>query len=92
MATGLQASEVFGINFRPLTLAIRTIIPADVRALIPIETQPFQPVINNLMSLRRITFLIRIFNPENKPPSISAGVEPVEKSRASASHMKITSR
>ena len=92
MSTSLQAGQVFCVNVRTLALPVRTEIPALVRTLIPIQTQPFQPVVDDLMSLRRVAFLIRVLDPENQFPAMAPRVEPVEKSRARPSHMKKASR
>ena len=76
----------------PLALKIRPEITANMRTFIPDQPEPVQPVINRGRSFLCIARFIRILDAQNKRPAVMAREEPVEKRRARAADVQITSR
>ena len=59
---------------------------------VPLEAEPVEAIDQSADRLRRRAVAVRILDPQQHPPSVVAGVEPVEQSRARAADMKETGR
>jgi hypothetical protein len=65
-------------------------LPALVRALIPIKPQPFHPVEDGLHRFIGVAGFVRVFDTQNKRAAAMAREKPVEQRSACAADMKIT--
>ena len=70
------------VQMEPLGLPVRTVRAADVRPLVPVETEPAQILENGGFGLARRPFGIGVFDPEDEGAALSARQQPVEERRA----------
>ena len=88
----LQLLQILFVNRIALALKIRAEITANMRTFVPVQPEPMQAVINRGRSFLGVARFIRILDAENKCPAVMAREEPVEKRRARAADMQVTSR
>ena len=74
MAAGLEAVEVALIDDLALALEIGAVIAPFLGALIPIEPQPAQPIVNDLDCLDSIPSRVRVLHPKHKCAAVMPGV------------------
>src|SRR5437764_11014573 len=92
MAAILKSLQITFVNFSALALKVRTQISADVRTFIPIDSEPFQTLINRGRSFLGVAFDVSVLDSQHKFSAVMAHKEPVEQSRARAADVEITSR
>jgi hypothetical protein len=85
-----QALEVTLVNRFALTLKIRTEISSRLRAFVPIEAEPAQPVVNGLRGFGGVARAIGVFNAKDKSAAGVFRVKPVEQGRPRATDMEVT--
>ena len=73
-------------------MKIRAEISADVRTFVPIQPEPTQAVINRGRSFFGVARFIGVFDAQNKCAAVMPREKPVEKRRARAADVQITSR
>ncbi len=83
-AYGSQFDGRLPMHFQPLRL--------KVRPFVPIDAEPSQAIQDSLNQFRPIAFHVRILNAQNHRAAMAARKQPIEKSRARASHMQIARR
>src|SRR5437868_755319 len=92
VATVLKFLQVALVNFSALALKVRTQVAADVRAFVPIESEPFQTVVNRGGSFLGVAFRVSVFDSQNEFAAVMTDKEPVEQSRARAANVQIAGR
>ncbi len=85
-----QFFKVCLVEVQPLTLTVRAIAAADVRAFVPGEAQPFQVLQQTGLVGRIAAGFIRVFNPKNEAAAFVPGEHPVEQSGARIAHMQLS--
>ncbi len=87
-----KLSYIFIVNLPPLGLQIRTIRAANLRPLIPFDAQPAKVLHYLPNGGRRIAFLVRILDTQNKFSAHPPGQEPVKKGGSGTANMQVTCR
>src|ERR1017187_9714231 len=78
------------VDARPLRLKVGPERASLLRTLVPIQSQPPQPVENGVEGLLRIARRVRVFDAQYKCATRVTGVQPVEQRRAHAPDMEKT--
>jgi hypothetical protein len=78
------------IPIEPLRLEVRPVRSANLRAFIPIETQPPQPVKNSLNLVPRRSLDVSVLNAQDEDAPRAPGVQPVEERRSGTANMKVS--
>jgi hypothetical protein len=73
-----------------LALEIRTAITADIRAFIPVETEPAHAFEDACGGFRRVAGAIGVLDAQDEGAAVLAGHQPVEQGRAGTSDVEIT--
>ena len=74
----LEDFQVAFVNRSAFALVIGSVIAALLRALVPIESEPAQTVINPAHGLVVVALAIGVLDAQDKRSSGVAGVQPVE--------------
>ncbi len=77
------------VSLVTLRLEVRRVRSADLRALVPVETEPTEPVEDRLQGFRDIALLIRVVDAEQELPAVLAREQPIEQSGANAAYMQV---
>ena len=83
---------MFAVNVGALGLAIRPVRAADIGPLVPVETQPVNVFQKLPLEFGLGSFDVGILDAENEAALLSAGEEPVEKSRAGVADVQVACR
>ena len=78
------------VEMEPLGLPVRTVGAADVRPLVPVESEPAKVLENGGLGLARRPFGIGVLNPQDEGAALSARQQPVEERRASVPDVQET--
>ena len=78
-AGGLELIEVAHVDRVALALKVRPAVPTDARALVPVEAEPFQAVVDELHRLNGVARLVRVLDAQDELAAGMTGVEPIEK-------------
>ncbi len=73
-----------------LRLVIRSRVAADLRALVPVDPEPAEPVQDRLQRLVDVPLPVRVVDAQDETAAVAAGVEPVEQRRAHAADVQET--
>ena len=92
MAGGQQFIDGGLITIGPLRLIIRRVRPADLRAFVPIDAQPAQPVQDRRQRLLDVPLLVGVVDPQDELPAVLPGEQPAKKRGANAADVKISGR
>ena len=84
--------DVFIVDIPPLGLMIRRVRTADIRALVPVDPQPFQVFEYLIGRGSGIALHVRIFNAQQELAARLASQKPVKQSRPGAPNMEIAGR
>src|SRR5690606_34628584 len=84
-----QLVDVFTVDGGAFTLAIRSVGPALVRPLIPVEVQPLERGEDVLLRLARAAYLIGILDAQNEFAAVLAGEAEVEQRDVRGAHVRI---
>ena len=79
---GLEFIEIPLVDGVALALEIRAEVTADAGAFVPVQTEPFQTVIDDLHSLDGVARLVGVLDPQDELAAGMPGVEPVEQGGA----------
>mmetsp|Transcript_15232 Transcript_15232/g.43318 ORF Transcript_15232/g.43318 Transcript_15232/m.43318 type:complete len:397 (+) Transcript_15232:584-1774(+) len=85
-----QLVHVLLIQLFPLALPVRTVLAADVRALVPLDAQPGEVPEHGLLGFESRPGFIRVFDPQNHLSSHVFRKEPVEERRPGPSDVQRT--
>ncbi len=77
-AGGLELFEVSEVDRVAFALEIRSVVAADAGAFVPVETEPFQAVIDDLHGLDGVARLVGVLDAQDERATGVPGVEPVE--------------
>ena len=89
---GPSASETLGrgpVSVEPLRLEVRRVRPADVRAFVPVESQPAQAVEDARDHLVRRALDVGVLDPQDEHAAMAPRVQPVEERRAGAADVQV---
>src|SRR5690606_4460578 len=89
VALGDQLVRVFLVDRAPLALPIRTVRTADIRALVPLDTQPAQRVIDLLLGFAGRTHLIGVLDTQNELTAMLTGKAEVEQGDVGSADVRI---
>ena len=84
--------RIFFIEVQPFHLTVRAVRTTYVNAFIPVNAQPFQGILNIFFRFARRTFLVRIFDPDDKRATCMLGKQVVKEGRAGTANMKRAGR
>ena len=84
----LENLEVALVDGAAFALVIRAVVAALFGALVPVESEPAESVINGADRLLVVTFAVGVLDAQNKGSSGVAGVEPVEEGGAGAADVE----
>ena len=87
---GDQLRAVLRVRGQPLGLEVGRVRSADLRALIPVEPEPLEPIENRLHRLRRGALLIRVFHAQHERAAVAPSVQPVEQGGPGAADVQVT--
>src|SRR5271165_7130902 len=65
---------------------------ADLRALVPVETEPAKTLEDRLQSLGDVALLVGVVDTKDKLAAVLAGEQPVEKRRADTTNVQVARR
>ena len=88
----LKFFEVALVQFRALTLQIRSEIAADVRTFVPVQAEPFKPPVNGGHRFLGVPLDIGVFDAQNEFAAVMARKQPVEQCGARTADVQISSR
>ena len=77
---------------QPLRLPIGTVGAANVRALVPLETEPAQILENAVFGLARRPLAVGIFDAQDERAVLAVGEQPVEERRAGIADVQVPGR
>src|SRR5262249_57711608 len=80
---------VGGVEVQTLGLAIRSVRPADVRALVPVELEPAQIFEDARLRLTRRPLCVGILDAEDERAVLAVSKQPVEQRRAPVADVKL---
>ncbi len=92
MSAAEQLPGVLTVDLATLTLAIRCMRPAHVRAFIPVQAQPAQRFENRLLGLRCAARAIGILNTQNELPAMLSRKAEIEQRDIGGADMRVTGR
>ena len=84
-----EARRHRAIAIEPLGLKVRTVRAADLRALVPVETEPAQAVENALDHVRRRALDVGVLDAQDEDAAVPAREEPVEERGAGAADVQV---
>ena len=73
-----------------LRLKVRAIRTADLRALVPVDAEPAEPVEDGLKCLGLVAFSVRVVDAQDELAAVPSGQQPVEQGGADAADVEIT--
>src|SRR2546422_5731258 len=76
----------------PLGLKVRRVRTADLRSLVPVESQPSQAIEDPFDHIRRRALDVRILDPQHEHAAQTTGEEPVEEGSPCAAYVEIAGR
>ena len=85
-----KLGDHIAVDMATFRLPVRTVVPADLGAFVPVETEPTQRVQQRGVGLLRVTGGVGVFNAEHEGPARVPGVCPVEQRRTKHSDVRIT--
>ncbi len=85
-----EDGEVFFVDFVALTLEVGTVVAADLRAFVPLESEPAEAVVDDLVGFVGVALGVGVLHAEHEGAAVFAGVEPVEEGGAGASDVEKT--
>ena len=74
----------------PVGTEIASAVFTDLRALVPIEAEPAQAVVDQVEEGLAVAFLVRVLDPQDERAAGVTGIQPVEQRRAGAADVKKT--
>ena len=92
MAAGQQPFDGGPIAVQPLRLVVRGERPAHVRPLVPVDSQPAQPVEDRLQRLLDVPLLIGVVDPQDELPAVLPGQQPIEQRGPHAADVQVSGR
>ena len=90
VAAGDQLVRVRRVQMEPLRLPIGTVRPADVGALVPVETQPAQILENPGLRLASGPLGVGVLDAQDERAVVAVREQPVEQRRARVADVQLT--
>src|SRR5579885_2953802 len=88
----LELFQVALVKYRALALQIRSELAADMGAFIPIQPQPFQPLIDGGHRFLRVALAVGILDAQHEFSAVMPCKQPVKQGGARAADMQIPGR
>jgi hypothetical protein len=92
VASVLKFLQVALVKFCALALQIWSKIAAHMRALVPVQAEPFQSIVNCGRRFFDMARSVGVFNAQNEFAAVMPRKEPVEERRSRAADVEIASR
>ncbi|MOA09469.1 hypothetical protein D3C78_1293010 [compost metagenome] len=89
VALGDQLVRVLLVDVAALALPVRTVRAADVRALVPLDAQPAQGVVDLLFGLAGRTQLVGILDAQDELTAVLAGEAQVEQGDVGGANVRV---
>src|SRR5712692_10454252 len=87
-----QLLRVLLVQVAPFGLPVRTVRPAHIGALLPVDAQPPEIFQNRLLVLYRRAGAVGVLDTEEERPALATREEPVEERHPRAADMQVPSR
>ena len=88
----LKSFQIALVQFRALTLQIRSEIAANMRAFIPIQAEPLQSFVNRCHRFLGVSFDVGVFDAQHEFTAVMPRKQPVEQRGARPSNVQVASR
>src|SRR5215216_834683 len=86
----LKFFQVTLVEIGAFALQIRSEIAADMRSFVPIQTQPFQPIVNGGHRFLGVSLDVSVFDTQHEFSAVMPRKKPVEKRSARPAYMQKT--
>src|SRR4029450_3714331 len=85
----LKFLQIALVKFRPLALQIWPELSTNVQTLVPIQAQPFQPLVNGRHGFLGVSLDVGVLDPQYELSAMMPRKEPVEERGSGAADVKI---
>src|SRR5688572_15858212 len=92
VALGEELLRPLRVDREPLALPVGSMRPARVRALVPVEAEPPERLVDRALRLLGGALAVGVLDPEHEHAPVAPGIQVVEEGGAGSANMEISGR